>query len=106
VFAHTPHQHLVRALPHLLATAGATTRSPTRATVRVPGPAGDRTTAAWQPLDAHNQPARACPACILHHTHGATRHTWVYLTDQLGAAVRAHKALVLTMRSASGCFSR
>ncbi|MFJ9846347.1 TniQ family protein [Kitasatospora sp. NPDC101155] len=81
--ARVPHAHLARALPHWEPVAS--TR-PAR-----PGSGHELPHISWQRTARHRQPPiTACPACVLHHTRGATRTAWAYTPDHQRLCTRHH----------------
>ncbi|MFF7459388.1 TniQ family protein [Kitasatospora sp. NPDC008115] len=71
----TPPADLARALPNLTRHPTPARRSPNPGEESAPDAAA---TAAWQPLERSEQPVRACPACTLRHTRGATGRAHVH----------------------------
>ncbi|MGW5355217.1 TniQ family protein [Streptomyces sp. NPDC004031] len=76
--ARIPPANLRRALP-----------DPTRYDInRGTGPAA----AYWTPLETRQQPVRACTACALHHSQGATDTAWVLPAPHQLVCPRHHQA--------------
>ncbi|MGW7448532.1 TniQ family protein [Kitasatospora sp. NPDC054795] len=81
--ARIPHPHLAQALPHWEPVAS--TR-PAR-----PGSGHELPHITWQRTPRHRQPPiAACPACVLHHTQGATPTAWAYTPDHQRLCTRHH----------------
>ncbi|MFH8387943.1 TniQ family protein [Kitasatospora sp. NPDC018058] len=81
--ARIPHPHLARALPRWEPVAS--TR-PAR-----PGSGHELPHITWQRTAHPRQPpTAACPACVLHHTHGATLTAWAYTPDHQRLCTRHH----------------
>lgn len=82
--ARTPHPHLLRALPHLGPNPHEGSSHTSRTQTGPP-------TAHWQPLEPAQRPVRACTACVLHRSQGATTTAWIHPPDHSPALCTRHQ---------------